>query len=85
VTGMALSIANDDRVNGYWLVASDGGVHTFGGTPFWGSTGGNNEGSPVTSMVSLPAPVWGKPPERTRGYAWVNTRGEVTPAFGTYW
>jgi hypothetical protein len=85
VTGMALSIGNDGRVNGYWLVASDGGVHTYGSAPFWGSTGGNNKGSPVTNMVSFPDPVWGQVPQRTRGYAWVNTRGQVTALYGTHW
>ena len=29
-----------DPRGGYWLVASDGGVFSFGNAPFWGSTGG---------------------------------------------
>jgi hypothetical protein len=79
ITGMALSlsIGSDGKINGYWLVASDGGVHTFGSAPFWGSTGGDNKGSPVTGIVSFPAPnIF--PVQRTRGHAWVNTRGGVT-------
>jgi hypothetical protein len=85
VTGMALSIGHDGRVNGYYLVASDGGIHTFGSAPFWGSTGGNNGGFPVTNMVSFSEPVWNQVPQRTRGYAWVNTHGVVTAVYGTHW
>jgi hypothetical protein len=85
ITGIALSIGDDGNVNGYWLVASDGGVHTFGSAPFWGSTGGDNSGSEVTGIVSFPAPVPGQPPQRTRGYAWVNMYAQVTAVYGTHW
>jgi hypothetical protein len=37
--------------NGYWLVAEDGGVFSFGSAPFWGSSGGRS----VASIVSFPA------------------------------
>jgi hypothetical protein len=32
---------------GYWLVASDGGVFTFGNAPFYGSVPGQGIASPV--------------------------------------
>jgi hypothetical protein len=54
---MALSIGGNGKVNGYCLVATDGGVFPFGEAPFWGSTGGNNGGSIVTNIVSFPAPM----------------------------
>jgi hypothetical protein len=80
LTGIALSIGDDGQVNGYWLVGSDGGVFNFGEAPFWGSTGGNNGGSPVTNIVSFPAPVPGQPPQATKGYAWVHKDGRVGKA-----
>ena len=80
ITGIALSIGDDGQVNGYWLVAKDGGVFKFGNAPFWGSTGGNDGGYPVTSIVSYPSPVPGQPPQRTRGYAWVHSDGQVGKA-----
>ena len=44
---------------GYWLVASDGGVFTFGDARFYGSLGGQ----------ALPAPVIGLVPTKTgKGY-----------------
>jgi hypothetical protein len=36
---------------GYWLVASDGGVFTFGDARFVGSTGGQPPAEPVVAMV----------------------------------
>jgi hypothetical protein len=83
-TGIALSMGDDGKVNGYWMVASDGGVFTFGSAPFWGSTGGNDDGSPVISIVSFPAPVLNGPPQRTRGYAWVNSNGQVSVVNGPF-
>jgi Helix-hairpin-helix containing domain len=41
VTGIALSVADDGKVNGYWLVAEDGAVYTFGEAQFWGNAGSN--------------------------------------------
>ena len=39
---------------GYWLVASDGGVFTFGDAQFWGSMGGQRLDQPVVGMASTP-------------------------------
>ena len=39
---------------GYWLAAADGGVFTFGGASFYGSTGGIHLNRPVTAIVAAP-------------------------------
>jgi hypothetical protein len=38
---------------GYWLVASDGGIFTFGDAPFRGSAGGAHLAAPVVSLAPL--------------------------------
>jgi hypothetical protein len=38
-------------VSAYWLVASDGGIFSFGGAPFYGSTGGIALNRPVVGMA----------------------------------
>jgi hypothetical protein len=40
---------------GYWLVASDGGVFTFGNAQFHGSTGAIHLNEPIVGMASTPA------------------------------
>ncbi|HEX3462203.1 MAG TPA: IPT/TIG domain-containing protein, partial [Acidimicrobiales bacterium] len=40
--------------NGYWLVASDGGIFSFGGSPFFGSTGAQKLNKPIVGMASTP-------------------------------
>jgi hypothetical protein len=37
---------------GYWLVAADGGVFTYGDAPFDGSLGGTHLNSPIVGMAS---------------------------------
>jgi len=39
---------------GYWLVASDGGVFSFGDAQFYGSTGGVTLNKPVLGIASTP-------------------------------
>ena len=39
---------------GYWLVASDGGVFTFGDAGFFGSQGGTHLNAPVVAMAATP-------------------------------
>jgi outer membrane protein assembly factor BamB len=39
---------------GYWLVASDGGVFTYGGVTFYGSTGGQHLNQPIVGAASTP-------------------------------
>ncbi len=41
-------------VSAYWLVASDGGVFSFGGAGFYGSTGGIHLNQPVVGMAGTP-------------------------------
>jgi hypothetical protein len=36
----------------YWLVASDGGIFSFGGAPYYGSTGGMTLNKPVVGMAA---------------------------------
>jgi len=39
---------------GYWLVASDGGIFTFGDASFYGSMGGHSLNSQVAAMIPSP-------------------------------
>ena len=39
---------------GYWLVASDGGIFTFGDAAFYGSTGGLVLNEPIAAMAPTP-------------------------------
>ncbi len=39
---------------GYWLVARDGGIFTFGDAAFYGSMGGQNLAQPVVGMAATP-------------------------------
>ncbi len=39
---------------GYWLVAADGGIFTFGAATFHGSTGGMKLNAPIVGMASTP-------------------------------
>jgi hypothetical protein len=39
---------------GYWTVASDGGIFSFGGAPFFGSMGGKPLNKPVVGMAATP-------------------------------
>jgi len=41
-------------VSAYWLVASDGGIFSFGGAPFYGSTGGIQLNKPIVGMTAGP-------------------------------
>ncbi|MGH9017237.1 MAG: N-acetylmuramoyl-L-alanine amidase, partial [Acidimicrobiales bacterium] len=49
VVGMAAPDAH-----GYWLVASDGGIFTFGDAIFYGSMGGKPLDAPVVGMAAAP-------------------------------
>src|ERR1035438_9719336 len=42
------------QVSAYWLVASDGGVFSFGGLPSYGSMGGQHLNEPVVGMAATP-------------------------------
>ena len=47
-----LDLALTASGNGYWFVAADGGVFSFGDAVFHGSTGAIRLNSPVTSIAS---------------------------------
>jgi Glycosyl hydrolases family 43 len=57
---------------GYWQVASDGGIFSFGSAQFYGSTGGRRLNRPIVGMVATPD---------RRGYWLVASDGGVF-AFG---
>ncbi|HEY1651595.1 MAG TPA: hypothetical protein VGG09_06900 [Acidimicrobiales bacterium] len=40
--------------NGYWLVASDGGIFTYGDAGFFGSRGGQPLNKPIVGMAATP-------------------------------
>jgi hypothetical protein len=44
-------MVNDTNSGGYWEVASDGGVFSFGGAPFFGSTGAIALNAPIVGMA----------------------------------
>ncbi len=39
---------------GYWLVASDGGIFTFGDAEFYGSAGSVHVNAPIVGMAPEP-------------------------------
>ncbi len=49
-----VGMASTPNGGGYWLVASDGGVFTFGNAQFYGSTGGIALNKPIVGMASTP-------------------------------
>jgi hypothetical protein len=57
-TGLRASLASATRVaeqgngSGYWLVASDGGVFTYGTAQFYGSMAGQHLNSPIMGIVA---------------------------------
>jgi ribosomal protein L24E len=50
IVGMAATPSG----NGYWLVARDGGIFSFGDAQFKGSTGGRRLNRPIVGMASTP-------------------------------
>jgi hypothetical protein len=47
-----VGMAADATGNGYWLVASDGGIFSFGDAGFHGSMGGRPLDQPVVGMAA---------------------------------
>ena len=47
-------VTNPSTTQGYWEVASDGGVFSFGGAAFHGSAGSLNLNAPIVGMASTP-------------------------------
>ena len=42
------------KINGYWLVASDGGIFAYGASQFYGSTGNLTLNRPIVGMAATP-------------------------------
>jgi hypothetical protein len=51
-TNGPMAVASE--ATGYWLVASDGGIFTFGDAGFYGSTGGIKLNKPIVGMAPTP-------------------------------
>ena len=51
IVGMSPTASGD----GYWLVAGDGGIFTFGDAAFFGSTGSLQLNEPILAMASTPS------------------------------
>ncbi|MFN8035601.1 MAG: CAP domain-containing protein [Acidimicrobiia bacterium] len=51
ITGAAITPSG----NGYWLVASDGGIFSYGDAKFFGSTGSIHLNQPITGMAATPS------------------------------
>jgi len=51
IVGMAVTPSG----RGYWLVASDGGIFSFGDARFYGSTGGLRLNQPIVGMAVTPS------------------------------
>src|SRR6185312_4628096 len=49
-----LTVSAATPTTGYWLVASDGGVFSFGDATFNGSMGGTPLNKPIVGMTSTP-------------------------------
>jgi hypothetical protein len=47
-----VGIAATPDGGGYWLVASDGGVFTFGDAGYFGSMGGKKLSAPVVALAA---------------------------------
>ncbi len=64
--------------NGYWFVASDGGIFSFANAKFYGSMGGKHLNAPIVGMAADPA---------TGGYWFVASDGGIfsfnAPFFGS--
>ncbi len=49
-----VGMAPDPKGDGYWMVASDGGIFSFGDAQFYGSTGSSILNRPVAGMAATP-------------------------------
>jgi len=58
--------------HGYWEVAADGGIFTFGNAQFYGSASGMNLGAAVSSMALTP----------TGGGYWIMAANGAVASFG---
>ena len=54
LSGTPVAASSNSLSSGYWLVASDGGIFSYGGAGFFGSTGGMTLNKPIVGMASTP-------------------------------
>jgi hypothetical protein len=47
-----VGMATTSTGHGYWLVASDGGIFTFGDAHYYGSTGGDDLNQPIVAITT---------------------------------
>jgi ribosomal protein L24E len=55
VPGKGLIVNDDPKGQGYWLVASDGGIFSYADSYFYGSTGGIKLNEPIVGMSPTPS------------------------------
>jgi hypothetical protein len=67
-----VSMAARPQGDGYWMIARDGGVFSFGRAPFAGSVGASRSPSPYVAML---------PSTTGKGYVMLRADGRVA-AFG---
>jgi hypothetical protein len=49
-----VGVASSESGDGYWEVAADGGVFTFGDARFYGSLGGTHLNQPIVGLAVTP-------------------------------
>ncbi len=52
LSGPPIAVGASGGIDGYWMVAADGGIFSFGGARFFGSMGGHPLNEPVVGMAS---------------------------------
>ena len=53
-----VGIAPTPDGGGYWLVASDGGIFSFGDAGYYGSMGNKPLNKPIVGMAATPDGAW---------------------------
>jgi len=77
-----VGMASTPSGHGYWLVAGDGGIFSFGDAPFDGSMGGHHLNAPIVGMASTSSAASAQPAYPALfGYVLVGSDGGVF-AFG---
>ena len=53
-TASAAATSHTATAQGYWEVAADGGIFTYGGATFLGSMGGRHLNAPIVGIAAAP-------------------------------
>src|SRR6266513_2215722 len=67
-SGIGALAASGAPTKGYWFVAADGGIFSYGDAPFYGSTGAIRLAKPIVGMAATPT---------GRGYWFVASDGGI--------